>query len=1260
MIIAKPDLVITSNTVATYMTTSLGDTKYGLHLNLQNIGIDATSGYNYTVYCADGSGNPGTSIYLGSFSDILLTGDTLDFTQYFYASTSCNPANGLIVEIAPSNSNCLCSLTSFVVPLTQGMDAVDDNFTTPEDTPLNANVSTNDTPAGAIVDTMPISNVTHGVLVLNNDGTFTYTPNPDYNGSDSFIYQVCDTGDPQQCDTATVYITVTPVNDPPIAIDDNFTTPEDTPLSESVALNDTDPDGGSLNYDTTPVTGVSNGTLTLNADGSFTYVPASNFVGGDHFTYRVCNSGTPSLCDTATVYITVTPVNDPPIAIDDNYTTPEDTPLSDNVTTNDTEVEDSLVVSTTPVIDVSHGSLTLNADGTFTYVPNLNYNGPDSFVYQVCDHGTPALCDTATVYITVTPVNDPPIAIDDNYSTPTNQPIVSENVTANDNDLDGDGLVVNTSPINGPTYGTLTLNTDGTFVYTPNTNFNGYDQFDYIVCDTGTPTLCDTATVYIKVGNLEVVFAPTDTLDCQTSTVTIDGSSSSDGVNFTYNWTTTSGNILSGQGTKVIVVDMPGDYRLTILDTVSNVSTYSIATVLMDTVKPTAMIVEPHDKLSCINNTVFLSGNGSDVGSNYAYQWSTSNGSLSGNTQALITDATQAGMYQLEVTDLTNGCTASATTVVDIDTLSPSISILAPTQEINCKTSCIQLEAAGTNPSNTNYTWSTVSGSIQSGQSTLQPTICAGGQYTITAENPANGCKASTSINIVENTTPPAVTTLSNQPISCSIQQVFIEADVTSGSGNYSYDWSPISAIVSGDTTSNPLVGQSGTYTVVVTDNGSGCTTTSSVTVNSSVDVPQLNLSAIDTLTCKDTLITVSALTDNSYSIEWHSDNGVINSDPTNVNILVSQPGLYTAVVTNPSTGCTATKTIEAFSDYTAPLADADDIQKQDCATTLVQIGNLDNANMNNVIFEWTTQDGHFVSANNLPNPIVDKIGTYRLKVIDMHTGCASEDDVSVSEVAPLTGANIVKSLPGCDGRTGALIVTDVIGSKAPFTYSFDGGQHFGNIPIGIGLNPGDYEVVIQDEMGCEYSETVNLPIPTEGDILVEPDTQIKLGDSTTIEVFTSTPLDAIDTIIWNPIQDLYCLDNCLKQTVKPMVTTVYNITLVDTLGCVAHTKTTVHVADPDVFIPNVFSPNGDGQNDYFTVLGNTERIEEVVTMQIYDRWGSHIFSKEHFSLNNYSEGWDGTYRGKKVEKGVFVYIIKLKYIDGRIIEFHGDINIVN
>ncbi|CAN0603922.1 unnamed protein product, partial [Ectocarpus sp. 12 AP-2014] len=181
----------------------------------------------------------------------------------------------------------------------------------------------------------------NGTVVVNPDGSYTYTPNPGFIGQDTFEYTICDDGNPQACDTATVYIEVLPQggpeNEAPIANADTATTPEGTPIDIVVLANDFDPDADPITI--TGTTDPANGTVTINPDGTITYTPDPGFIGEDTFTYTICDDGNPQLCDTATVTVTVQPTGYPNTtnANDDAYNTTPTSVLTGNVLLNDND-----------------------------------------------------------------------------------------------------------------------------------------------------------------------------------------------------------------------------------------------------------------------------------------------------------------------------------------------------------------------------------------------------------------------------------------------------------------------------------------------------------------------------------------------------------------------------------------------------------------------------------------------------------------------------------------------------------------------------------------------------------------------------------------------------------------------------------------------------------------------------------------------------------------------------------------------------------
>src|SRR5215218_10021337 len=298
-------------------------------------------------------------------------------------------------------------------------------------------------------------------------------------------------------DTVAVRLNTTTVpKRAPTAADDSYGTAEDTARTVNapgVLANDSDPDGNPLSA--VLVSGPTHGTLSLNADGGFTYTPAANYHGSDSFSYRASDGTLQS--GPATVTLTVSAVNDAPTAAADAYSTGEDTALTveaSGVLANDTD-PDGDALNAALVSGPTHGTLDLNANGAFTYTPIANYYGTDSFTYRASD-GT-LQSGPATVTITVTGANDAPSAADDAYSTNEDTPLTVPAPGVLDNDTDPDSSTLTAAVVTGPGHGTLTLNANGAFTYTPAANNNGPDTFTSHTSD-GCLT-SDPATVTITV-----------------------------------------------------------------------------------------------------------------------------------------------------------------------------------------------------------------------------------------------------------------------------------------------------------------------------------------------------------------------------------------------------------------------------------------------------------------------------------------------------------------------------------------------------------------------------------------------------------------------------------------------------------------------------------------------------------------------------------------------------------------------------------------
>ena len=355
--------------------------------------------------------------------------------------------------------------------------ATDDSYNLNEDTTLIINVAEvlsndNDLDEDSLTLTS-VNDAVNGTVTL--DGTdITFTPEANFNGDASFDYTV---NDGELTDTATVTVNVTPVNDDPVAEDDTVSTQEDTPLTiaaTDLLDNDSDADGDTLTI--TSVDNAVNGTVELD-ETEITFTPDADFSGDASFNYTVSDGNGGE--DTASVNIIVTG-NEPPIAEDDTASTLEDTPLTiaaADLLNNDIDLDgDTLTIIS--VDNSEKGTVTLE-DTDVIFTPEANFNGDASFNYTISDG---ELTDTATVNVTVTPVNDDPVAEEDTFSTleDISLTIAATELLNNDSDADGDTLTI--TSVDSPVNGAVIL--DGTdIIFTPSADFNGNASFNYTISD---------------------------------------------------------------------------------------------------------------------------------------------------------------------------------------------------------------------------------------------------------------------------------------------------------------------------------------------------------------------------------------------------------------------------------------------------------------------------------------------------------------------------------------------------------------------------------------------------------------------------------------------------------------------------------------------------------------------------------------------------------------------------------------------------------
>ncbi len=331
---------------------------------------------------------------------------------------------------------------------------------------------------------------------INSDNNINYTPEPDFSGRDSIVYEVCYVSDSTICQSGVFYIDVLEINDAPEAFNDTLLINEDQPGALNLFQNDIDVENALDTFSV--ISAAQYGNVISGVDGLMNYIPNENYYGNDTIVYRVCDIGSPVLCDTATVYITIAPINDAPVAINDTfYIVEEDTLYGARIFDNDTDVDNSALLTDFKILnsDSLNGTFLLadTATSTFTYIPALNFNGTEVIEYCICDDEAIPLCDTAYVIIHVQPVNDLYLAYADTFLLAEDTALLGLNILANDYEMDADLNLSSFSvqPVNSNVQ--LDLRSDSLLWVALAPDFNGIVDFTYEFCEELPSSHCDQA-----------------------------------------------------------------------------------------------------------------------------------------------------------------------------------------------------------------------------------------------------------------------------------------------------------------------------------------------------------------------------------------------------------------------------------------------------------------------------------------------------------------------------------------------------------------------------------------------------------------------------------------------------------------------------------------------------------------------------------------------------------------------------------------------
>jgi gliding motility-associated-like protein len=305
--------------------------------------------------------------------------------------------------------------------------------------------------------------------------------------------------------------------------------------------------------------------------------------------------------------------------------------------------------------------------------------------------------------------------------------------------------------------------------------------------------------------------------------------------------------------------------------------------------------------------------------------------------------------------------------------------------------------------------------------------------------------------------------------------------------------------------------------------------------------------------------------------------------------------------------------------------------------------------------YTWEADNGNSGNDDNLSNL---QGGIYTITVTDATGVCNQVETIEIKEPAEILAAVLIDSAAICELKTESeLTVANVVNNRGALSYSLDGINFSSNNSFVVNMGA-SYTLTVQDAAGCTADLDVEVPAPSGLELSLPADLVLKLGDD--MQLDANWEATSAVTFQWEPADGLSCLD-CPNPMLTPTRTTTYTLTVSDENGCIKEASVIVYLSTTRrVYTPNIFSPNGDGHNDLFTIFTSTDAVA-VNSLQIFDRWGERVYlSPDDFVAGDeYNYGWDGTYAGEQAPNGVYVFLAEISFIDGKTEVFKGEVNLV-
>jgi gliding motility-associated-like protein len=723
-------------------------------------------------------------------------------------------------------------------------------------------------------------------------------------------------------------------------------------------------------------------------------------------------------------------------------------------------------------------------------------------------------------------------------------------------------------------------------------------------------------------------------------------------------WTSSAGIFQSDTDSIHALISAPGWYVLQLTNQENGCIGTDSVEVTADQGLPVAE-AGPSLTLDCGQQEVLLDGSASTGSASVLVVWTDAQGVALPGIQVAVN---QPGWYFLTATDTVNACSVVDSMLVKADFQAP-VADAGPSEMLTCLSPTAALDGTQSS-SGPGYEvqWTTTGGYIISGAGTYTPVVDGAGLYFIEITNTQNGCAATDSVEVTAELDLPFAEAGMAATLTCAQAQLNLDATASETGPELVYNWTTSGGnIVAGGEGLAPLVDAPGWYVLEIFNTTSGCAATDSVEVLLDNQPPVAALSVSGLLTCQQTMVEVTSQVSGGggpYAYEWTAFPGQIGGPSDQASIQAMAAGTYSLQVTDQSNGCTGFAEATVQADTLAPQVQAGDNAFFPCNASVYTLQGLILNPLPTYIIQWSSTDGQILSGGNTLLPVVGAPGAYQLEVTNPLNGCGASDAV-ILLAQGIENVEISLTHPLCPGETGQIEIGVAEGGTAPYAYSVDGGQQYQSGVLFEGLLPGAFDVVVSDAQGCLYVQTVLLEAPYPVQVSLPAAIDLRLGETAVLSPLVNLPAAQLGWVKWEPSEGLSCSE-CLTPVVTASETKTYRVTVADLNGCTAAAEVTVYVdVSLSIYAPNIFSPNADGINDVFMLFSGKGQVDRILKFQVWSRWGDLVFDREEILPGISVQGWDGAMVGRPMPEGVYGWIVRVRFVNGVELTYHGDVTLM-